>query len=48
LKLQGIQVIASQGRLLMAMEVTIPLGVILAIPWLLSYTRDRRKRAIKT
>jgi hypothetical protein len=46
LKLQGIQVIASQGRLLMAMEVTIPLGVILAIPWLLSYTKERRKQQI--
>jgi len=49
LKLQGIQVKASQGRLSIAMEVTIPLGVILAIPWLLSYTKERRKqRFLKT
>ena len=46
LKLQAIQVIASQARLLMAMEITIPLGVILAIPWMLSYIKERRKQQI--
>jgi hypothetical protein len=30
----------------MAMEVTIPLGVILAIPWLLSYTKEKRKQQV--
>jgi len=41
---QGFQVIASKSRLLTAIEIALPVGLMLAAPWLFSYIKQKKKQ----
>jgi len=43
-KTELLQTMAPKGNLLLAIVVTIPIGLILATPWLLSYIKPKRQR----
>jgi len=42
-EIQWFRTVASKARLLTAMEITIPCGLVLAVFWLIYYFRERRK-----